>query len=66
MTTISKVSVKLIKSLIGRTESQKASVRGLGLKKIGQTVIVEDTPCNRGMINKVPFLLCVKESSNET
>ncbi|TDR80283.1 50S ribosomal protein L30 [Paludibacterium purpuratum] len=51
------VKVTLVKSLIGRLESHKACARGLGLKKIRQTVEVIDTPENRGMINKISYLL---------
>ncbi|PHV10451.1 50S ribosomal protein L30 [Chitinimonas sp. BJB300] len=53
----SKIKVTLIKSLIGRLEAHKACARGLGLKKINQTVEVINTPENRGMINKISYLL---------
>lgn len=52
-----KISVKLVKSLIGSQSYQKKSVRGLGLSKMGQVVLVADTPENRGMINQVIHLL---------
>ena len=52
-----KLSVKLVKSLIGSKSYQKKSVRGLGLTKIGQVVSVIDTPENRGMIDKAIHLL---------
>ncbi len=51
------IKVTLEKSLIGRIESHKACARGLGLKKIRQTVEVIDTPENRGMINKISYLV---------
>ena len=54
---MAKVKVKLIKSLIGSKSYQKSSVFGLGLSKLGQVVEVEDTPENRGMINKSSHLL---------
>ncbi len=54
------VKVTLVKSTNGRLENQKACVRGLGLRRIGHTVEVLDTPENRGMINKVNFLLRVE------
>jgi large subunit ribosomal protein L30 len=57
MTAKKTVKVKLIKSTIGRLEAHKACVRGLGLKKIHQTVTLEDTPAVRGMINKVSYML---------
>tara|TARA_B100001094_G_C17516197_1_gene477928 strand:+ start:242 stop:421 length:180 start_codon:yes stop_codon:yes gene_type:complete len=51
------ITVKLTKSLIGSKDFQKSSVRGLGLFKLGQSVLVKDTPENRGMINKAIHLL---------
>ena len=54
---MAKVKVKLIKSLIGSKSYQKSSVYGLGLSKLNQVVEVEDTPENRGMINKSSHLL---------
>ena len=59
MSTQKTITVKLVKSTIGRLEAHKACVRGLGLKKIHQTVTVIDTPSNRGMINKVSYMLQV-------
>jgi large subunit ribosomal protein L30 len=57
--TKNKVKVKLIKSLIGRLETHKATARGLGLKKINQQVELEDTPSVCGMIRKIAYLLQV-------
>jgi len=57
MSDIKTIKVTLVKSLIGRIESHKACARGLGLKKINQTVEVIDTAANRGMINKISYLL---------
>lgn len=56
------LTVTLKKSTNGRLENHKACVKGLGLRRIGHTVTVEDTPQVRGMINKVSYLLAVKES----
>ncbi|RYM04836.1 50S ribosomal protein L30 [Sporolactobacillus sp. THM7-7] len=56
-----KLEITLKRSLIGRPESQRTTVRTLGLKKTYQTVIQEDNPAIRGMINKVPHLLTVRE-----
>ncbi len=53
--------VTLTKSRHGRLKSHKACVAGLGLRKIRQSVTVLDTPENRGMINKVSYLLSVEE-----
>ena len=61
METAKQVKVTLVRSLNARIASHIACVRGLGLKKIHQTVTVEDTPCNRGMINKASYLLKVEE-----
>ena len=55
-----RIKVTLNKSTIGRLKSHKACVAGLGLKKIRQTVEVEDTPAVRGMINKVYYLVSVE------
>ncbi len=52
-----KIKITLIKSLIGRLESHKACARGLGLKKIGQTIEVFATVENIGMINRIQYLL---------
>lgn len=56
-----KLKVSLIKSTIGRLPVHKACVRGLGLRKIRHSVVVKDTPENRGMINKVSDMLIVEE-----
>lgn len=56
-----KLSVTMTKSSIGRLKSHQACLRGLGLRKIRQTVEVIDTPENRGMINKVSYMVNVEE-----
>jgi large subunit ribosomal protein L30 len=56
------LKVTLVKSTIGRLPNHKACVSGLGLRKMHQTVNVIDTPENRGMINKVSYLLKVEEA----
>ena len=53
MTASKTIQVKLIKSGIGRIEKHKLCIQGLGFKKLNQVVTVEDTPSNRGMINKI-------------
>ncbi len=55
------VKVTLVKSTIGRLANHKACVRGLGLRRIGHTVEVLDTPENRGMINTAYYLLRVED-----
>ena len=57
---VNKIKVTLNKSTIGRLKSHRACVAGLGLKKIRQTVEVEDTPAVRGMINKVYYMVSVE------
>ena len=52
-----KVRVTLVRGLIGTRESHRATVRGLGLRRINHTVELEDTPSVRGMINKVSYLV---------
>ena len=52
-----KVRVTLVRGLIGTRESHRATVHGLGLRRINHTVELEDTPSVRGMINKVSYLL---------
>jgi large subunit ribosomal protein L30 len=54
------VKVTLVKSTIGRIESHKATVRGLGLRRMHHTVELQDTPAIRGMINTVGYLLKVE------
>ena len=60
---MAKVEIKLKKSFIGRKDDQIATAKALGLKKIGQTVVREDNSALRGMINKIPPMLEVKELS---
>ena len=55
------LKVTLVKSRFGRLKSHKACVAGLGLRRIRQSVTVQDTPENRGMINKVSYLVSVEE-----
>ena len=57
------VKVTQIKSLIGRTKKQQACIKGLGLRRIRHSVVLEDTPCVRGMINKVSFMVNVEKSN---
>ena len=52
-----KLRVTLVKSVIGCKASHRATVRGLGLKRINHTVELQDTPAVRGMINKVYYLV---------
>jgi large subunit ribosomal protein L30 len=54
------LEITLIKSTIGATEKQCAVVRGLGLRRMQQTVSLQDSPETRGMINKISHMLKVK------
>ncbi|MCH8099614.1 MAG: 50S ribosomal protein L30 [Proteobacteria bacterium] len=56
------IRVTLVKSKHGRLKSHKACVAGLGLRKIHQTVSVIDTPENRGMINRISYMVSVEEA----
>lgn len=56
------IKVTLVRSAHGRLKSHKACVRGLGLRRMHHTVEVEDTPCTRGMINKVSYMVRVEEA----
>ena len=60
---MAKASIKVtqVKSAFGRLKNHRACVAGLGLRRIGHTVEVEDTPSVRGMINKAIYLLKVEE-----
>ena len=53
------LTVTQVRSTAGRLKNHRACVRGLGLRRIGHTVEVEDTPSVRGMINKVNYLVKV-------
>jgi large subunit ribosomal protein L30 len=56
-----KLSITLTRSLIGRTEGQRDTVKALGLSKLHQTVEHDDNASIRGMINKISHLVTVKE-----
>ena len=62
MATPKQLKVTLIKSKYGRLKSHKACVAGLGRRKMHQAVTVIDTPENRGLINRVSYLLSVEEA----
>ncbi|CAM3235893.1 50S ribosomal protein L30 [Sporolactobacillus spathodeae] len=56
-----KLEITLSRSVIGTPQNQRVTVRTLGLRKTYQTVVQEDTPAIRGMVNKVSHLLTVRE-----
>jgi large subunit ribosomal protein L30 len=55
-----KVKVTLIKSMYGQLASIRNSARGLGLRRIGHSVVVTDTPSNRGMMNAASHMLKIE------
>lgn len=55
------LQITLKRSLIGRPETQRTTVRTLGLRKVNHTVVQKDTPAIRGMVNQVSHLVEVKE-----
>ena len=55
------LKVTLVKSKFGRLKSHRACVNGLGLRRIRHSVTVVDTPENRGMINRISYLISVEE-----
>jgi len=58
---VAKLQITLKRSLIGRPEDQRVTVRTLGLRKMHQSVVHNDNPAIRGMVNKVIHLVDVKE-----
>ena len=61
MATAKKIRVTQTRSSNGRLQSHKATLTGLGLRRIRHTVEVDDTPENRGMINKVNYMIRVED-----
>ena len=59
------LKITLKKSVIGRQKSHRRTVRSLGLKKVNHTVIHDDSPSIRGMVNKVSYLLEVENFEGE-
>jgi large subunit ribosomal protein L30 len=56
-----KLAITLTRSVIGRPQDQRETVKALGLRKVNQTVEQQDNPAIRGMITKVAHLVSVKE-----
>jgi len=59
MTTANTIKVQLVRSPIGCKESHRATVRGLGLRKLNSVSELQDSPAVRGMINKISYLVKV-------
>lgn len=58
---MAKLQITLVRSLIGRPENQRTTVKTLGLRKINQSVVQNDNAAIRGMINTVSHLVSVQE-----
>ena len=56
------MKVTLVRSIHGRLEKHQACVRGLGLRRMHHSVLVEDTPATRGMVNKVSYMVKAEEA----
>jgi large subunit ribosomal protein L30 len=56
------MKVTLVRSAHGRLAAHKACVRGLGLRRMHHTVVVEDTPATRGMVNNVSYMVKVEDA----
>jgi len=54
------VKVTQVRSVIGKKPSHRETIKGLGLRRIGHTVVLEDTPSIRGMINQVQYMVKVE------
>jgi large subunit ribosomal protein L30 len=63
---VAKIRVTWVKSFIGKDETQRQTIRTLGLHRLNQTVVREDTNSLRGQINKVRHLVKVEEDSGQT
>jgi large subunit ribosomal protein L30 len=59
---VPKIKVTYVKSAIGYRESQKETIRSLGLRRLNHSVVVDDTPSNRGRVETVKHLVRVEES----
>ncbi|MFQ5470634.1 MAG: 50S ribosomal protein L30 [Gammaproteobacteria bacterium] len=57
-----KIKLTLVRSPVHRLKSHKACVSGLGLRRMHHSVMVEDTPCTRGMIDKISYMLKIEEA----
>jgi len=56
------MTIKLVKSGIGRMKRHKLCIKGLGFKKLNQTVTVIDTPSNRGLVNKISDMIEIQDN----
>jgi large subunit ribosomal protein L30 len=63
---MAQLEIRQVKSAIGRLPKHRGTLRALGLKRIGHTVVQEDTPVIRGMVNQVAYLLEVREVTKKS
>jgi large subunit ribosomal protein L30 len=56
------MTIKLVKSGIGRMKKHKLCIKGLGFRKLNQIVTIIDTPSNRGLVNKISDMIEIQES----
>ena len=63
---MAQLEIKQVKSAIGRLPKHRGTLRALGLKRIGHTVVQEDTPVIRGMVNTVAYLVEVREVTKKS
>ena len=63
---MAQLEIKQVRSGIGRKPRHRGTLRALGLKRIGHTVVHEDTPVIRGMVNQVAYLLEVREVTKKS
>jgi large subunit ribosomal protein L30 len=59
------IKVKLVRSMSGHTEKHRATLRGLGLTRVGRERVLQDTPAIRGMINQVQYLVEWSQTNEE-
>ncbi len=59
---VKKLRITLVRSLNGRLKAHQACARGLGIRRIHNPVVVDGTPENRGMINKIAYMLKVEDA----
>ncbi len=63
---MAQLEIRQVKSAIGRLPKHRGTLRALGLKRIGHTVVHEDTPVIRGMVNRVAYLVEVREVTKKS
>ncbi len=59
------LKITLVKSMIGRPEKHRKVLKGMGLTKLNKTVVLQNTPSTRGMINAVSHLVKAEEKTDE-